>query len=76
MMDLFCVLARQGRTQRWLAGELGVHESVVSRAARGVRPLSLDMERRAWALLAGQPLTSVLPSGSNETQSGNGACDK
>lgn len=52
---LGAVLACQGRTQRWLAGRLGVSEAFVSLLAAGARTVDRDTGERLAALL-GIPL--------------------
>jgi len=42
-------LRAQGRTQRWLAAQLGVSESLLSRYLHGHRPMPAHVVRRAAA---------------------------
>lgn len=56
---IFRELKRQGRSQRWLAEQLGVHESVVSRWKRGLE-MSPEQVTLACSLLS---LVLVSPDG-------------
>lgn len=49
------ILKSQGRHQRWLAKQLGIHESYLSRVISGEKSLSADKAERA-AVLLGVPL--------------------
>ncbi|HEX9704438.1 MAG TPA: helix-turn-helix transcriptional regulator [Gemmatimonadales bacterium] len=56
------LLQDQGRGGRWVAAQLGVHESVVSRWAQGHRPIP---EARVAQLAA---LLDVLPEALRESE--------
>lgn len=56
--QLAAVLKSQGRHQRWLAKQLGLHESYLSRVISGEKTLSIEQAERAASLL-GVPLFLV-----------------
>ena len=53
-------LREQGRTQRWLAGKLGIHESYFAKYRAGIVTPTDDVIRRAGALL-GLPESILFP---------------
>lgn len=52
MLGLRTVLLEQGRTQRWLAGQLGVHESLLSMWIAERRPMPAAMAPVIAGILA------------------------
>ena len=62
-MDLvFAALQAQGRSQRWLAAQLGIHESQLSRYKDPGRAAPAELVRRAYGILG---LPYVVPSGTD-----------
>lgn len=52
MLGLRTVLLEQGRTQRWLAGQIGVHESLLSKWIAEQRPMPAEVVPVIARLLA------------------------
>lgn len=63
------VMRAQGRTQRWLADQLGIHETVLSKYANGHRPMSDELVREIARIL-GVP-EDMLRSHAREFPCGN-----
>lgn len=61
-MTLFEILKAQGRTQRWLAGQLGIHESLLSKYAQGHRKLPASIAEESARIL-GVPVSIVYSDG-------------
>ena len=60
-MDIIlATLKEQGRSQRWLAAQLGISETYIPKYRRGVLTPSADLLARAAQLL-GLPVSLVLP---------------
>ena len=64
--NLDAALKAQGRTKRWVANQIGVHESMIGHAISGRRSLSEPMAREI-ARLIGVPFTTLfeVPTGTN-----------
>jgi transcriptional regulator with XRE-family HTH domain len=72
------LIRERGLKQRWLAEQLGVHESEFSRWVLGVRPLSAERAQRIAEILdvpADQILSCAadVPSGTNREPTGKAA---
>lgn len=57
MTPLKQILAAEGRKQRWLAEQIGVHESLVSRYCRGLHPD--DRTKAAIAAVLGRTVADL-----------------
>jgi hypothetical protein len=51
MLLLEVVLEEQGRSQRWLASQLGIHESSLSKYIRGTRAMPMGLINDAARIL-------------------------
>ncbi len=70
--NLDATLKAQGRTKRWVASQVGVHESMIGHVVSGRRSLAEPMAQRI-ATLIGVPFTMLfeLPCGSDQLPEDN-----
>lgn len=64
---VFAALEAQGRTQQWLATQLGIHKSLLTHYKSGRRSAPEPIVRRACELLG---LPYVFPSGTSSSPHG------